>query len=208
MKITKFVHACLLVEGEQRVGLFDPGVYSYPAFDIAKLAKLDDILITHNHQDHIYMPFVKDLVAKFPNTRITAPSEVVDQLKSEGISATSSQSEGIRFFNSPHESTEPLFPIPQEIGIHYLDKISHPGDSHSFNETKEILALPMTAPWGASIKALNLALELKPKYVIPIHDWHWHEEARKGMYQGFKNFLEKQGISFFEAETGQPIDIN
>ena len=53
MKITKFVHSCILVETPERVGLFDPGVFSERAFNPETLQKLDDIIITHKHQDHL-----------------------------------------------------------------------------------------------------------------------------------------------------------
>ncbi|HET8991770.1 MAG TPA: MBL fold metallo-hydrolase [Candidatus Saccharimonadales bacterium] len=208
MKITKYVHSCLLVETDDRVAIFDPGAMSYPVFDISKLTRLDDIFITHNHGDHYLLPFIKELLEKFPNTRITTTREVVDELKKEGIEASADEPEGVKFFDSPHESVAPLFPQPEEVGIHYLNKLSHPGDSHSFKESKEILALPITAPWGSSIKALNLALELKPKHVIPIHDWHWSDEARKQMYDSYESVLGKSGIKMHKPQTGTAIEIN
>ncbi len=208
MKITKYVHACLLVETDDRVALFDPGAMSYPVFNIAKLSRLDDIFITHNHGDHYLTPFIKELKEKFPNARITTTAEVASELKKEGIEAKTDAPSGVEFFDSPHESVEPLFPQPEEIGIHYLDKLSHPGDSHSFKETKEILALPITGPWGSSIKALNLTLELKPKFVIPIHDWHWSDEARKQMYDSYETVLAKSDIKIYKPQTGIAIEIN
>jgi L-ascorbate metabolism protein UlaG (beta-lactamase superfamily) len=207
MKITKYVHSCILVETSGRVALFDPGAMSYEAFDLDKLSHLDDILITHVHQDHFHMPFVKDLVAKFPDATIVTTEEVVRQLEVEGIKAQSSVIEGVDFFSAPHENVEPVFPQPEEIGIHYLDVLTNPGDSHSFGETKQILALPITAPWGSAIKALNLTLELKPKFVIPLHDWHWNEDARTQMYDKFEQLLSKEGITMFKPETGQAIDV-
>ncbi|HSX46235.1 MAG TPA: hypothetical protein VLG27_04530, partial [Candidatus Saccharimonadia bacterium] len=102
----------------------------------------------------------------------------------------------------------PLFPLPEEIGVHYLDKLSHPGDSHSFKETKAILALPVTAPWGATIKGVNLAIKLKPKHVLPIHDWHWSSDAQSGMYDLMEGVLAKEGITFHKLETGVPAEID
>jgi len=208
MKITKYIHACLLVETPERVALFDPGVMSEEALPVDKLTRLDDIFITHAHGDHWSLPLIKRLVQKFPNVRITTTPEVVEELAKEGIKATSQAPEGVTFFDSPHESVEPLFPQPQEIGIHYLDMLSDPGDSHSFTETKEILALPITAPWGSSIKALNLAIELKPQYVLPIHDWHWSDAARAQTYDRFEHILGEHDITFFKLQTGKPVEIN
>lgn len=209
MRITKFVHSCLLVETPERVALFDPGSMSQAALDIGRLARLDDIFITHEHGDHFSPELVKQLVAKFPDVRITTTSPVVRQLAEQGITASNTPPEGVVFFDSPHESVAPLFgQPPEEIGVHYLGKLSDPGDSHSFHETKAILALPVTAPWGSAIRAMNLALELKPQHVLPIHDWHWRDEARLGTYEQFERILGEQGITFHKLETGVPVDID
>lgn len=208
MQITKFVQSCLLVETEDRVGLFDPGMMSQEALPVDQLDRLDDIIITHQHPDHFSIDIVKELAQRFPGVLITAPSEVVALLGREGITATDLPSPGLEFFDSPHENGAALFLQPQEIGVHYLDQLSHPGDSHSFTETKAILALPITAPWGSSVAALNLALELKPQYIIPIHDWHWRDEARQQMYEKFETILAEQAITFLKPSTGQPLNID
>lgn len=208
MHITKFVHACLVVETPDRIAVFDPGVMSEQALHLDLLSQVDDIIITHSHGDHFSRNLVKALVEKFPNVRITAPSDVVAALAEEGIAASDQPSDGIIFFDSPHESVEPMFPTPQQIGVHYLDQFTHPGDSHSFHETKAVLALPITAPWGSSVRALNLALNMRPQYVIPIHDWHWREEARQQTYDTFEKILAEHNIIFLKPETGVALEVN
>jgi L-ascorbate metabolism protein UlaG (beta-lactamase superfamily) len=211
MKITKFVHSCLLVEMPgpiNRTALFDPGTMSENALDVESLQFLDDIIITHMHSDHMSIPLIKTLVAKFPQVRITAAADATEALKQEGITATSEPSDGIVFFDAPHETVEPLFPsTPDQIGVHFLDKFSDPGDSHSFHETKAVLALPMQAPWGSTVYALKLALELKPQYILPVHDWHWSKQARTSTYDNFEKILKEQGITFLKMETGVPVAI-
>lgn len=211
MKITKLVHSCLLVEMPEpinRTALFDPG--SMSTVDVDSLQYLDDIIITHGHGDHFDPELVKRLVTKFPDVHITAPDEVVARLNAESIPATSAASEGIVFFDSPHEVVRPLLASepPQEIGVHYLDVLSHPGDSHSFHETKEILALPVQAPWGSTVKAVQLGMELKPKYIIPIHDWHWRDEARESLYAGMEQLFAANGITFIRAVNGEPFVLD
>jgi L-ascorbate metabolism protein UlaG (beta-lactamase superfamily) len=210
MKITKYVHSCLLVEMPEpinRTALFDPGDFSVGALDIDALKFLDDIIITHGHSDHFNLSFIQKLVAKFPSVHITAPPEVVESLAAANIEASSQASDGIVFFDSPHEVIKPFYAYdpPQEIGVHYLDTLSHPGDSHNFHQTMPILALPVQAPWGSTNNAVKLGLTLKPKYILPIHDWHWSEEARAASYSLMEQVFAGEGIVFLKLQTGVPV---
>jgi hypothetical protein len=54
---------------------------------------------------------------------------------------------------------------------------------------------------------MSLAFELKPRHVLPIHDWHWRDEARELMYDRFEEILGRQGITFYKLQTGQPVEI-
>ncbi len=208
MRVTKFVHSCVLVETAQRVAIFDPGAFSVNAVDITRIERLDDILITHAHPDHMDAALIKQLTLKFPQAKITGTSEVRVALGQAGItSSDQAPEEYVKFFKAPHESVEPIFPQPEENGIHFLDVFTDPGDCHNFKDTKAVLALPISGPWGSTIKAINLALKLKPKYVIPIHDWHMKDESRLMFYDIFERVLGEQGIKFFKMETGVPVEI-
>ena len=211
MKITKLVHSCLLVEMPEPVNrtvLFDPGHMS--TVDVGSLKYLDDIVVTHSHGDHLNIELVKQLVQKFPEVRLLAPAEVAEQLKREGVNANTEPPEGMELFTSPHENVEPLFPVPQQIGVHYLGKLSHPGDSLGFSETKEVLALPVQAPWqkGTPVDAFIKAVELKPKYVLPVHDWHWRDEARESLYGHLEQAFAKEGITFLKLKNGEPVVLD
>lgn len=207
MKVTKFVHSCVLVETPQRVAMFDPGGFSVGAVDVSLIERLDDILITHAHPDHMDPSLIKQLTLKFPQVKITGTSEVRIALGQAGITSSDQAPDYVKFFKSPHEPVEPIFPQPEEHGMHFMDVFTHPGDSHSFKETKSVLALPISGPWGSTIKAASLAMKLKPKYVIPIHDWHMKEESRLMFYDILEKFLGEQGISFLKVTTGQPVEI-
>ena len=207
MKITKLGHSCLLVEMPEPVNrtvLFDPGIFSQ--VDVDSLEYLDDIVITHEHPDHCNVELIQKLVAKFPNVRIKTPATLVPKL--EGISVTTDAVEGIELFQAPHEGHPPLITPPENIGVHYLGKLSHPGDSHHFTETKDILALPIIAPWGSTDDAVQFALQLKPKYVLPIHDWFYREEAREMVYGWLDEAFSKNGITFLKLKNGEPIVID
>jgi hypothetical protein len=140
--------------------------------------------------------------------RITGPGEVVGALKKEGILATSEAFDGVAFFASPHEEVSPMFPQPEQIGVRYLDRLSHPGDSHNFSDTAPVLALPVTAPWGSTVRAVRLAIDLAPEHIIPIHDWHWKDEARQQAYDNLEKVFAKHGITFHKMVNGEPVVLD
>jgi len=211
MKITKLAHSCLLVEMPEPVNrtvLFDPGQMSAELVRAAQLKYLDDIVITHEHFDHFDEALVAELVIQFPKVRILAPTSVVSKLEQAGITASATPQQGMILFNAPHEPMTPLGDPPAAIGVHYLNTLSHPGDSHHFTESKAVLALPITGPWGTSARAAQLISELKPQYVVPIHDWMWKDSWRKDMYARFALYCKELGVTFISPVDGEPFVLD
>jgi len=209
MKITKFVHACLLVETADAAVLFDPGVYSFgsESLNISALPALKHVVITHEHADHFHMPFLEALIEHSPSLTVVTNKSVAALLKDKvSVPIITEPSDSFKFFTSPHESI-PTGPAPENIGVHFVDTLTDPGDCQSFNETKPVLAMPMTAPWGSMSIATKKIIELKPKVVIPIHDWHWRPEALAGMYERLKELLQSEGIDFKIPVDGEPIEV-
>jgi L-ascorbate metabolism protein UlaG (beta-lactamase superfamily) len=209
MRITKYVHACLLVEDEDYVVLFDPGEFSWASglFDVNKLSRLDAVVITHEHFDHCSEEFIRALTNKFPDLYILSTEEVVVKLASSGIKATTEPNEHFVLTAAPHESMAPLatLPMSQNIGVHYKQKLTHPGDSYHIEETKEVFAMPLAGPWGAAIDGIRLAEKLKPKFVVPIHDWMWNDDWRQD--KRIASYFDSIGIKFLSLTDGQPVEI-
>lgn len=205
MKITKYNHACLLVEEKGKVVLIDPGNYSEGILPIDKINQLDYILVTHEHQDHFYMPLIQALVTKFPKVKIIGSSPVVEALQKENITATTKGDENISVEIVPHEKVWG-FAVKENIMVTIFGKLAHPGDSHTFKTSAEILALPVVAPWGSTTRAVEIAEGLKPKVVIPIRDGMLKDESRKGTYAWIASHLTTKGIDFKQIENGETIE--
>jgi L-ascorbate metabolism protein UlaG (beta-lactamase superfamily) len=207
MRITKFVHSCLLVEEGDKTVLIDPGDFSVDLLKphIASLPKLDYLLITHEHFDHMNIPLVKEIDTQFKPTVMSTES-VRSMLSQEGIEVQTAGDKYVQIESVPHESMAPLGQAPQNVLFHIGEKLTHPGDSHSFSQTKEVLALPVQAPWGSMINAVNLALNLSSKKIIPIHDWHWNMDARLSQYTRLQEFFLTKRIEFIPAQDGIPFD--
>lgn len=208
MKITKYLHSCLLVEEQSKTILFDPGIYTFEAnvFPPEKINKLDYILITHEHPDHCYLPFIKSLTNNFPNVRIITNASVSALLKKEGVKTAGKLPDFIRINEIPHEKVIGANP-PSNIQFTIFNKLSHPGDSYHINNSSAILALPIQAPWGSFTQALGIAVNLKPSFILPVHDWHWKDEARRNFYIRAGEYLKQFNINFCALETGETIKL-
>ena len=208
MKVTKLLHACLLIEEEGKTILIDPDVFTEQAnvLDVDALPQLDYILITHEHQDHASPSLIKKLKEKFPNVVIISNQSVADVLKKEGIEVVTMGTTDILLEEVPHERMFTGEP-PLNTMFHIYGKLSHPGDSHHFSKTNDVLALPITAPWGSTTDAVNLALKLQPKIIIPIHDGLWKDEVKAMFYPGMQAFFKEKGIDFKIPEVGKSFEV-
>jgi len=206
MKITKYVHSCLLVEEVGKTILIDPGIYSTQSLAYEVFPTLDFLLITHEHQDHMDTEFIKKLVERFPGLQIISNDSVKSILGKEGIDVQTEGNDFIKVEEVPHEKIPWFSSPPQNVSFTLFNKLTHPGDSLSFSKTAEILALPIQGSWGNMSWAFELAVKLKPMVIIPIHDWQWRDEAREQNYNVGKEFFEKYGIDFRGAEKGAAFD--
>lgn len=209
MQITKYVHSCLLIENEGKTMLFDPGNYSAESgvLEVNSLPELDAVLITHGHFDHCNIPFIKQTRERFPEVPIVSNQEVVSTLDSEGITATTEPVGGVTYEQATHQLLPWRTPAPDNWSITVFDQLTHPGDSLQISKTAPILALPVQAPWGSMRESLDMVLELQPEVVIPIHDWHWRDEARVALYEKAQRFLQEYGIELLSVESGQPVEV-
>ncbi|MFF5052455.1 MBL fold metallo-hydrolase [Micromonospora sp. NPDC000663] len=80
MRLVKFTHACVRLEDAERRLLIDPGVWTEPeAFD-----GVTDILVTHEHDDHLDLERVMEVSASRP-VRLFAPAPVRELAEKGGL---------------------------------------------------------------------------------------------------------------------------
>ncbi len=212
MKITKLNHACLLIKNEDKVFLIDPGSFSTDLVNevLPSLEKLDYVLITHDHFDHFDPELCRAISDKYPKAKFIGTSDVVNKLKDLGLdNASTKANELIDIYDIGHDSMSPLAPenSTQNFAIKIMGRLITPGDSHHLTESSEILCLPMDGPWGSTIEAVRMVDRLKPRYVLPIHDWMWNEDWRNMFYERIYQYLLKQNITFIKLENSKEVEI-
>lgn len=210
MKLTKFVHSCVLLEDDGKTALFNPGVYSWQSglVDVLSLPKLDGVAVTHKHPDHLSPDFVKAIVAAQPDVQWFAPADAHEDLRAMGVKNVTDQSMGdFEVKTVPHAQVEPFGVQVDNLIVHWNGKVTDPGDTHDFSETKDVLLLPVQAPWGTTIRAFELGLELKPKYLVPIHDYMWVDDWRNVVYDRLEQVFAETQTKAIRPESGKTIEI-
>ena len=82
MRITKYGHACLLLEeGSARI-LIDPGAFSQ---GFEELTGLTAVLLTHQHMDHVQAKTLKPLLDQNADAKLYADADTTAMLAKEGI---------------------------------------------------------------------------------------------------------------------------
>ncbi len=212
LTIQKLADSCVRVDIGDRSALIDPGFYAWEqdALDLTSMPAPDRLLITHNHPDHLSIEFVQALVAAYPSMVIETNKEVADQLADAGIGAITESADWTTQFTAPHEPI-PIGSQPHNVGFVVGGVFAHPGDSYSFDSfdaAPPVLALPLLAPWGSTTAAVALAKRVKPRYVVPIHDWYLEERGKRWLYGMAERALGEEGITLLRLDDFETVTVD
>ena len=178
MRITKFTHSCLRVEGDG-VLVVDPGAFS----ERSALAGADAVLITHEHIDHLDPGALAEAVAARPALRIFAPPDVLATIPALADNTTAVtpgadvQAAGfsVRAYGGEHALIHP--DIPRVANLAYLiaddrTNLYHPGDSFTVpaDTPVDTLFVPLNAPWMRLAESIDFVRAVKPGRAFAVHD--------------------------------------
>jgi len=174
MKITKFAHACFIVEDSGRSVVVDPGNWTD---DLTVPENVDAIVITHEHADHLDKTHLQAIADKNPDVVMVGHSDVVSQL--DGFKTQAAvPNEGVKignfeleFFGGQHAAITATMPRVANLGVMINNRLYYPGDSFTLPGVPvEILALPVSAPWMKFSEAAEFLDAVEPRLVFPTHD--------------------------------------
>src|ERR1700761_6873323 len=193
MKISKYLHSCLVFELDGYKLLFDPGNMTFAEGKVKPedIADVQAMIITHIHPDHFFVENIKKILA-VNNVPIYTTAEVSKALEKEGIKSTIWQA-GMHYLGpfklqALEVVHEPLLdnPTPQMLGFVINDKVLHPVDSMEDALLKysgiELLLMVTMAPFTNELRIAAFADQLKPKQVLPVHDGYCKEFFMKQRY--------------------------
>lgn len=207
MKLTKFQHACLVVEQDGTVLIVDPGTYSH---DFIMPKRVDGIIITHDHPDHHSPERMKQILAKHPKALIIGHESITSQYSDH---ATQSVQPGevytvgtmpLSFYGGTHAPIAEGIETPPNYGVLINNSLYYPGDSftipHDVTTNQLIvvdtLALPVSAPWLNFAQSRELLKIIHPKRAFPTHDALLSEDGKALSDTMMGGFASSQSIIY------------
>jgi L-ascorbate metabolism protein UlaG (beta-lactamase superfamily) len=220
MRITKYIHACLLVEeGGERI-LFDPGKFSFVE-GLVKPEVFQDIsavIITHQHPDHVDDDALAKIIGNNPAAVLLTNTDLQTRLAEKKISAEVLESGRRNVGNFSFEAVEAKHANllnsepPRNIAYVVNDRLLNPGDSfdHTMDRFRgiELLALPAMAPWNTELDVAEFAQRISPRRIIPIHDGYAKDFFLQLRYENYQKYFSGLGIEFSGlAKPGDFVEI-
>jgi L-ascorbate metabolism protein UlaG (beta-lactamase superfamily) len=173
VRLTKYGHACVRLDTGDGSVLLDPGTYS-PDVDLAGVA---DVLVTHEHADHIdvdrLVPAVRSGVRLHTNAAVA--SQLTDQhgLEVHAVAVGETFEVAgleVRVVGGQHAEIYDGLPGCANVGF-VLGGIYHPGDAlHVPDLEVETLLVPVSAPWLKLAEAIEFVRAVAPVRAFPVHD--------------------------------------
>ena len=174
MKLTKFQHACVVVEDDATTTIIDLGTFTH---DFIPPKHIDIIIVTHNHPDHFDEPRIRALLEAHPHATLVAHESISGKFTDyTTIAATPREpitigSMTLQYFGGEHAPIAPSLPTPPNLGILINNRFYYPGDSFTIPPVPvEILALPVSAPWLKLSEVFSFLSTVKPPIAFPTHD--------------------------------------
>ena len=175
MKLTKLQHACFYIEHDGKRLLVDPGNFTA---DLDAKLKLDYVVITHEHPDHLDYGNLKRIASINPEVKIiTHPSTKFNNpegLDHQTVLPGDDIAVGpfnLRFFGGEHAPIHPDVPHVANLAILINETVYYPGDSMTRPGIDvKYLALPISAPWLKISETIDLLRDINPTSAFPTHD--------------------------------------
>lgn len=220
MRVSKFIHSCVLVEKAGSSILFDPGKFSF----VEGLVRPDQfhdvtaVILTHGHPDHLDTDALAAIMANNPGATVYGNGETVGGLAAKKIAATvfesgSREAGAFRVRAAAAEHAPILGSKPPQNTAYLVDDVLlNTGDSFAttldeFAGTKALL-LPVMAPWEKEPEMMAFAERMKPGQVLPVHDGQAKDFFLHQRYATFQEEFTKRGIGFAELyKPGDGVEV-
>jgi L-ascorbate metabolism protein UlaG (beta-lactamase superfamily) len=175
VRLTKFGHACISLDGPGGRLVIDPGGLT----ENAAIEGADSILITHEHFDHFAEGRVRAAARANSRLQVWTVSSVAELLTGlgsrlhvigNGDSFTTAGFQ-VEAHGTWHAEVHPDIPVIANTGFLIDQRVFHPGDALTVPD-KPVAALmvPVNAPWSRISDLIDWVREVSPQHALAVHD--------------------------------------
>jgi L-ascorbate metabolism protein UlaG (beta-lactamase superfamily) len=211
MKITKYEHACLVIEHNGKKLVIDPGSLTSQFGDLNDIA---GVVLTHVHFDHFNADHVAAILAKNPSAQVFGTAQIaqaVPTLPITAVTGDTAESVGtftLNFFGEMHALVYEQYPQDQNVGVLVNNQLYYPGDSFTLPGVPvEILAVPTSGPWLKLAESLDFVKSVHPsRAFFATHDALLSEAGEKVLASWIEKMNNEVGGSYHPLKPGESIE--
>jgi L-ascorbate metabolism protein UlaG (beta-lactamase superfamily) len=214
MQMIKFTHACVRLNDGDRAVLLDPGIWT----EAAAWEGVTDVLVTHEHADHVDVGRLVEHHGSAPDLRVYAPDPIASQLAERIGAAVTVVLPGqalsvggltVEVVGGRHAVTWNGYPNCANVGYVVGDgnqTVYHPGDSLFVPSAKvDVLLTPVSGPWFKLGEGIDFIRAVAPQRAFPIHDRMLSADIGMSNVDGW---LEEEGqTDYTRAALGEPVQL-
>lgn len=220
MLLTKYTHSCVRLEQNSQVLVIDPGTFSEAA---QALDGAHNVLITHEHPDHIDADAVLDALESNSTLQVFAPHSVAGSLRGDVIDSSVASriidvmAEStldlpefkVKTFGGQHALIHPLIPLVANIGYLINDDVYHPGDSfiipHGLHP--RTLLVPVHAPWSKTAEVIDFVIAARAQKAYQIHEALLNQTGLNMVEGHVKRIGSYYGTEFKHLDSGDSVEL-
>ncbi|HKU18175.1 MAG TPA: MBL fold metallo-hydrolase [Candidatus Saccharimonadales bacterium] len=212
MKLTKYEHACIVLEEQGQKLIIDPGSFTENFGDVYNVAA---VVVTHEHFDHLNSDHLKMIIEANPGVNIYTPSDAAHKLKDlpgvtpvTGGDIASAGPFKLQFYGERHAKIHPTFSAPENVGVMVNERFYYPGDSFvAPGVPVEFLAVPTSGPWLKIGEVIDFVDTVKPKKAIPTHNALLSEVANGMTEDWLAATLQKYNTEYRHLNPSESLEF-
>ena len=208
MRLTKFGHACVRLEDDDRRLVIDPGTYTEPQ----ALIGADTVLVTHEHADHADVDQLEAACAANPELTVHGPAPWADAVRGRLGAGVAGVGEGeaftaagfsVRAVGGRHAEIIDGLPGCPNLG-YVVEGVYHPGDSYyGPGERVAALLVPGAGPWARHREGIEFVRAIGPTRAFPIHDAGLSDIGLRN----FDGWLTEEDTDYVRIPLGESVSL-
>lgn len=209
MKLTKYSHACLVLEHDDSTLIVDPGNFTD---DFIMPERVDAVVITHLHADHCDTDKLHAILNANPDAVVYGLAEIAENANVPVVAVQAGDvltvaGFELEFTGGDHATIHPDIPSIGNLGVIINNLLYYPGDSFT-PPPRSIrwIATPVSAPWMKLSETVEFLRKSNPEYAFPTHDAILSETGQTLVDRVITNLID-ESISYERISSGKVVEL-